>query len=103
MAIYRYRYTQSGLPIQTFAAVRFSELDNSIAAGQFQIFTSPNPQTLSLSSLNVAQEGWFPIAVTVDSTYFYAVVFGESTIGTYIYKGKLSDMSGVAYSNFLLT
>jgi len=56
-----------------------------------------------LASLIVAQGGWFPIAVTVDSTYFYAVVFGEALTGTYIYKGKLSDMSGVQYSNFLLT
>ena len=35
MAIYRYRYTSVGVPIQTFAAIKFSETDNSVAAGQF--------------------------------------------------------------------
>jgi hypothetical protein len=74
-----------------------------VASGNFQIFTAPVPQALTLANINVAQGGWFPIAVTVDSTYFYAVVFGEALTGTYIYKGKLADMSGVQYSNFLLT
>jgi len=31
----------------------------------------------------------------VDSNYFYTVVFAESNLGVYIYKGRLSDMSAV--------
>jgi len=35
MAIYRYRYTLSNQPIQTFAAIKFSETDNSVVPAEF--------------------------------------------------------------------
>jgi ABC-type spermidine/putrescine transport system permease subunit II len=33
MAIFRYRYSTGTLPVQTFAAIKFSETDNSVPTG----------------------------------------------------------------------